>query len=1424
MSQFLGEFIMRFDSSLLQFYAYLHGQGFDADFDVRTLFRNSISEKEIAEARSELKSKLPEIIKENTRQARLKHFDKSGAEKVSAESSASAAQDVLDEDDFARFCDSLEKGIKDQPDAPGCLPVIRVGMAHLLKLLESSQKSSHESSENPPSEVLVSKLKNLFSSFVSLSVAEAEAWYETEEVQDCMGKSLPIYRALSRPLIAVYQGQLESLGDIAHPEGLIPLFAKSWMGSCVKMAASLLWMLEKKVSPEKIISSGILDQFFLYYSSEEAVLPFYKLLQEYEKAEPLVRRVDQTFIPSYKAQPVFSGHALETRLTGQREPIYSTSTELFPQLLREEVSLTLPAEHHAETYEALFGEEYWFSLIAYYQKEPIEAIQRILKKKLNVDELAGPDALKQLNAFILALSRQDNKSTLLKIVAGLLGDDTAEKLIQGQHNAVFLLTPYKSFLQHKLSVENATYLIDSITRGQESDLDKITMLQTLFFALNALNQSHRSLEIQALFLGALLDLMLKNNSHGFDEIKFRLSKFVQLPLLERVVNDKVAVLVVELDKVIGEMGASISEDTIHAIKDCWDELRDQYSILHSILPEHSFTFPENKFSLYAYLVKQLLVKSVAFDVGELLQWCCPYEPTAAGGVSDYERLVIELICSLDDCSLYKELCDLMERAPINRAAADWRNKLYGDKSLFILAAERGGVAFVSEVLSGDNQPSKAAVKNAFVSAASEGQLVIVEKLLGLTGNNKPTQAAVELALLHAVGSRQWTIVKKMISLTGANKPSQALVEEVLAGVINLEQWMLVERIIGMTGDNKPSQAVVEKVLANAINSEQWMLVERIIGMTGDNKPSQAVVEKVLANAINSEQWTLVKKIISLTGDNKLNQAVVEEVLAKVINLEQWTVVENILSLNGDNKPSQAVVEKVLAKVINLEQCTVVERILSLSGDNKPSEVAVEMGLGVAGFEGRWEVVEKILSLSGGNKAYQEMVGRALVAAADSKQWTVVEKLLGLTGDNKSSQEAVRLAFVVASCCGERAIVEKIINMTGVNKPDQEVMVQALKGASLSEAWGVVEKLLGLMELDKHILDVLKVALSNAGYSGQWHVVDRLLELRHSNGLNSEALQNILEDAARLGHVGVVEKLLGLTGDNWPNSVAVGRALEAAVDSGKLAIVVRILDVRVDNWPNLVVVGRALEAAVDSGEWAIVVRILDVFGNNQPNKILINRAIKAWKNAHPKLLLDEDGNSALHQKVLSPPFDLEDFNYSLSCILTTKLHKYCTQKNHAGLTPIHLLYRQCVENEFSDKELKESNLSGLLYELALKFKSDNKDIKRVLLSLAHEGKQPEAWMALAMLARSEKQNDLQEKYIEYLERDSQFIKRSCIFFRSISPEKVLCEALLRCDASLIQRRNDPRHVANFIKKYDKELRLVCGLESPDNELKNDPPVA
>ena len=586
------------------------------------------------------------------------------------------------------------------------------------------------------------------------------------------------------------------------------------------------------------------------------------------------------------------------------------------------------------------------------------------------------------------------------------------------------------------------------------------------------------------------------------------------------------------------------------------------------------------------------------------------------------------------------------------------------------------------------------------------------------------------------------------------------------------------------------------------------------------------VRETSADSGNVSQYE--RLVIELIGslDNQLSQKEVETVLWEaVIPQNQWSSVERIISLTGANKPGKKLIADVFAWANLWGQMGIVQNIIALTGDNQLSQEDVDHWLGSFSRDGKWGPVVKLLDLTGDNKPSQE-VEKVLRVAYENKQWAVVEKIIDLRGDTLSST-SVEEAFKEAVGSEQLGSIEKLLSLKGDNKLSMKAWVYIFMISLELKKWSVVEKMLASRVDRRERSTIVEQALQNWGIDA----IETLLGLTGDNKLSQEAVNYALLVAVDSGQVVIVEKILGMTGDNKPSLKVVCDALRHAAIHGMVAVVEKILGMTGDNKPGPSSVEDSLRRVLGRLEYfpappqeqvlkqmAVVDKILNALGNDALNKNLIDEAVGVWEKYAPSLVfandLDKNGNNKLHLATQETD-PLKAFNDALRDVLTITLHKLCTQVNRAGWTPIHLLYRQCMPagDQVSDKELKESNLSGLLYQLALLKFTSKKDIKRVLLSFAMQDKQPEAWMALAMLAHSEGQRDLQDQCIVRLTRYSESIKGKgfpTLWGRRIPSEKALCQALLSGDASSIEKAYDPRHVTGFIKKYGKEIQEISAL--------------
>ena len=524
-----------FTSQLLQFYAWLNSAD-DSQPDFDALFKEPISETTFKEA-----------DKESLRVVRSQRIPGN----VSDASPGSVVAFRLDKAGFDDFCDQLRSHF--DADKQSALAFLLAGCDFLVG--------------RPANEASLEKLNRLFSYLIPLSIEDAESFYESDEAQEFIQASIKNYAALSAPLVAYYQHALAALGDVPHPENLLPLYEKSWIDSFVKTAAFLLWLLEKKVSANQIITSGMLDKFVLYHCVEiDRVAEFYRFLQGYDVAKPLVKVVDTALVPRTADFRSLISETAETRLTGLRVALEhhgelsETPTAVKPSFVeRIRLSFDIPELHNPVLYEKLFGNDYWFFLIAHYAKQRQPAIEKILRDKFNVEESATSAQLKQLNEFIVSLQKQDNKAVLLQTVANLLTDKTAKLLIERGNIGVFFLVPHKLSLLSLLSEANASDYIDNVVTSSETDLDKIGLLFTL---LTSLPQSSGSLPIQKLLLAPLIDLLFENHNFGLHQVIGPIARIVQqYPELQLVVQDKLMVLVEAINQAVDSL-SEVNQDSI----------------------------------------------------------------------------------------------------------------------------------------------------------------------------------------------------------------------------------------------------------------------------------------------------------------------------------------------------------------------------------------------------------------------------------------------------------------------------------------------------------------------------------------------------------------------------------------------------------------------------------------------------------------------------------------------------------------------------------------------------------------------------------------------------------------------------------------------------------------------------------------------
>jgi hypothetical protein len=514
----------------------------------------------------------------------------------------------------------------------------------------------------------------------------------------------------------------------------------------------------------------------------------------------------------------FRALAKDTRLTGLREglhqqddlPEMSISISLTP-LVREEVLFDIPESHNPYQYETLFGDDYWPLLLAHYFERRSAAIEPLLQEKLNFKESATGLRLKQFDALIGWVVQQDNYYELLATVDQLVRKKTASVLVQqGSFGIVYLMCHRVSLIK-LFSVAQLENYIDRIITSREPDRIKIILLFIVFISLSTVLDS---LAYQIRILPVLLDLLCQNNEDDFYKLTERAKSQIGTNLeLQKIVKNRI----IALGKTLGKEGDNldlVNQESINQIHNIWFDCSSDFNVLKQLIDEKAIEglFPADKYVFYSHLIRKLLIKP-GVSIYELMEWFCPYvAPEEASDVSEYERLLIEIICIFNNRRLGQCFLELIERSPVNRPG--WRNTHYGSMPLLMRAALYNNLFLVSEIL--------------------------CETMVAQSDQND-----VGRALRGAAWNKRWAIVEHILQLKGANKPNQADVGYALKCAVKAGQWPLVMAISRFTEDNQPDKVAVEEVLVSATYEGEWGVVDAIIRLTGGNKPSEQLISWII---------------------------------------------------------------------------------------------------------------------------------------------------------------------------------------------------------------------------------------------------------------------------------------------------------------------------------------------------------------------------------------------------------------------------------------------------------------------------------------------------------------------------------------------------------------------------------------------------
>jgi hypothetical protein len=780
----------------------------------------------------------------------------------------------------------------------------------------------------------------------------------------------------------------EQLKFQKKPLGLVPLF-KNHIENPEEFAVILLWMLQQGVSVENILKNYFLHNFLSYHlislhDSESPIDSLYAILEQFPQARPLLEAAGKVRCE----ERGFNSYAL-------------TGKVCLPDSLRsvEETSFSFDFSSTKENFSSLhklYGQPLLVSALLWCADSDESAEWKVAIHQVINDSLT----LDQLSSLINYFSTLNN-SKLFELLSSLIDGKSVGKLVEMNHGSVLHLLPYKESLYRKISDINVAQFLKQFNASSISDYDAVPQLMSMFNVFRVVNE-----EIASLVYEAVLERMLQTPMF-FDDSQLvkKLKKFADRDTL---LNKKITEFETQLDHCILQqsLAESFTIDGYHAIEDVWLGMAQKIVYLKEISPLES-SCPHDKHALRARIAKEYFeYHKHNFDLNSFVL-ALEIEPVLAEeSVTDYERVLIELITSIDDNSVRNNILKILEKKYDD--SSHWVHKKYGGETVFNLAAKQGNVGFLTwledtnpttRVAVGyatlhaakakqwrvvdyfctvaETRPRQHVVDEALEMAAADGALETVRLIC--ESEHTPVKKAVEQAVLKAVMNNQVSVAGYLCNLPSKNAPCHAILVKGFKVAFHDGNMELLQ-VLGSV-PNPLLTTAVEHALASAVSRGDLASAKVLCGLE-ENTPRTAALEKALETAISKGDLALTCYLATLVDQKAINFGLIDA------TARGHTAIAQALCNLPKNAPSQKAIEVSLDKAIRIQSLPLMKFFCGLK-KNAPRPTAVEESMQVSAKLGYLDGL-RYLCTESPIKLRPSALEQAMVSAAGNKQDAVVD--------------------------------------------------------------------------------------------------------------------------------------------------------------------------------------------------------------------------------------------------------------------------------------------------------------------------------------------------------------------------------------------------------------------------------------------------
>ncbi|KTC91136.1 hypothetical protein [Fluoribacter dumoffii] len=839
-----------------------------------------------------------------------------------------------------------------------------------------------------------------------------------------------------------------------HPLGITGL-CREWVGDTELFAALILWLVQRQVSTNDILSTYLLHDYLKYYlftlhSEDNEVSRLYALLSHFPEASELVQAAQKTC----SDEQAFQQYALDGTLAG--EELTEISKKHYP------VQFSLTSTNFLALHE-LFGQNFLIAAIASEQKNSTwlgMLIKTLNQPRIIADELPG---------IINCVAREYSPRTLGHL-AQLIDDETAQQLFRNNNGAVFYLLPYKPKLITHINEENVADFIQNLTQGTTSS-EIIFQLMALFSIIAKKKNPSAQLVFET-----ILDNLHHHPALLEDEDFVRQLK--KYPDCQKIIDRKCKEI---REQVKACIIAQTTEPVFTAanyylIEDTWFEAIQKLNLLHLIIPQAKFDL-HNKYALRAKTAEvAFLFHGELFDLNAFIE-ALSLPSVVAREVSEYERVLIEILALIDNEPIRRQIIEKLVNDPVHRT--NWAEKEYEGKTVFIKAAQHGNLGLITLL---EEKIAPEAFNKAIKTAAKANQWDVVNHLCR-NDNALLDEDELEKIIFMAAEKGQLKVTRYLLTAYHY-KPSSIELMHILNAVITNNKLKTFQLFYN-SFEKVLNKSDVNKLFNLAIELGHWNIV-LLMAHSEKQMLSPAAIDKAFNEAANSSKLQVIKELCNLPliapRPQTIHRAFIKACQKGNLALVQCLheLPEQLLSVTLEEGLEEAVLNENLA---------VINYLCSLSA-NPLHQSSITQALFTAAKTGKVLILDFLCSLNTPNQPMQRAMNQALLWTVKKNQ---VASFLTLchAKQNAPNKLAIREAFLLAVKMGIPDIVEYVCE-NEIHSLNQRTVEEALKLAVKNKNPGIVRYLCDLATYTPE-KKFLRVIYSKALSSGQTEVAQLLNE-------------------------------------------------------------------------------------------------------------------------------------------------------------------------------------------------------------------------------------------------------------------------------------------------------------------------------------------